>query len=220
MRRATDRPVYVYALSSPGLPRQLSVLGRRLHCLAIGGVDVVVERSGDPGRSLEDIQLQHRLVGRLAARVPALLPARFGSVVTEDALRSLVSERQGEIEEALRLVRNCEQMTVRVFGPAEDARGADSQSVSGTAYLVRRRERAHQRPPEADIIRRELGPLTRAERTQPGERGIRLVVYHLVARRQMSRYRQKASILQSLLSPRAVTVTGPWPVFAFAPELF
>jgi hypothetical protein len=220
MRRETDRAVYVYALSSRGLPRRLSLLGRRLHCLPIGGIDAIIERSRTPGRSLEEIQFQHRLVGRLAARAPALLPARFGSVVTEDALRSLVSERQGDIEEALRLVRNCEQMTVRVFGPAEDVPGTDSEPVSGTAYLTRRRERTHQLPPEAEIIRQELGSLARAERAEPGERGIRLVVYHLVPSRQVSRYRRQASLLQSLLSPYAVTVTGPWPVFAFAPELF
>ena len=220
MRRGTDREVYVYALSSPGLPRRLSVLGRRLHCLAIGGIDAIIERSVTPGRSVEEIQFQHRLVGRLAALAPALLPARFGSVITEDALRSLVSGRRDEIEDALRLVRNCEQMTVRVFGPIEDPRAADSAPGNGTAYLARRRERAHQQPPEAAIIHRELGSLTRAERAEPGERGIRLVVYHLVARRQTARYRRQASILQSLLSPHAVTVTGPWPVFAFAPELF
>ena len=220
MRRETDRAVYVYALSSAGLPRRLSVLGRRLQCLDIGGIDAIIERSRTPDRSLEDVQFQHRLVSRLTARTPSLLPARFGSVVTEDALRSLVSERHVEIEEALRLVRNCEQMTVRVFGPAADERAIDPQSVSGTAYLARRRERAHQRPPEAEIIRRELGSLVRAERAEAGERGFRLVAYHLVARRQVSRYSRRASVLQTLLTPYAVTVTGPWPVFAFAPELF
>ena len=92
--------------------------------------------------------------------------------------------------------------------------------VSGTAYLARRRERAHQQPPEVEIIRRELGALVRAERAEAGERGVRLVVYHLVARRLVSRYRRRASVLQTLLTPYAVTVTGPWPVFAFAPELF
>jgi hypothetical protein len=219
MRRGPDRSVYVYALSSPGLPRRLSVFGRRLQCLAIGGIDVIIERADVSGRSLEDVQLQHRVVARLAARTPALLPARFGSSVTEGALRSLVSGRQGEIEEALRLVRNCEQMTVRVFGPPESAPDPDVPMVSGTAYLARRRERTYQQPPEAEIIRRELGSLTRAERTEPGGRGIRLVMYHLVARRQLSRYQRQASILQRLLSPYAVTVTGPWPAFAFAPEL-
>ena len=220
MRRETDRAVYVYGLSSPGLPRRLSMLGRRLHCLDIGGIDAIIERSRTPDRSLEDVQFQHRLVSRLTARTPSLLPARFGSVVSEDALRSLVSERHVEIEEALRLVRNCEQMTVRVFGPAADERAIDPQSASGTAYLARRRERAHQRPPEAEIIRRELGSLVRAERAEAGERGLRFVAYHLVARRQVSRYSRRASVLQTLLTPYAVTVTGPWPVFAFAPELF
>jgi Gas vesicle synthesis protein GvpL/GvpF len=220
MRRETDRDVYVYALSSPGLPRRLSVLGRRLQCIAIGGIDAIVERSGTPGRNLEDIQLQHRIVSRLAARASSLLPARFGSVVNDGALRSLVTDRHNEIEDALRLVRNCEQMTLRVFGPAEREDATDPPSGSGTAYLARRRQRARQQPPEVEIIRRELGALARAERAEAGERGVRLVVYHLVARRLISRYRRRASVLQTLLTPYAVTVTGPWPVFAFAPELF
>ena len=198
----------------------MSVLGRRLNCIAIGGIDAIVERSSTPGRNLEDIELQHRIVSRLAARATALLPARFGSVVTEGALRALVTERHDEVEGALRLVRNCEQMTLRVFGPAEHEGAADPPSGSGTAYLARRREHAHQRPPELEIIRRELGALARAERAEAGDRGVRLVVYHLVARRQVSRYRRRASVLQPLLAPYAVTVTGPWPVFAFAPELF
>ena len=72
----------------------------------------------------------------------------------------------------------------------------------------------------SEIIRRELGALARAERAEAGERGVRLVVYHLVARRLISRYRRRASVLPTLLTPYTVTVTGPWPVFAFAPELF
>jgi hypothetical protein len=111
-------------------------------------------------------------------------------------------------------------MTLRVFGPADPEGAADPPSGSGTAYLARRRERAHQRPPELEIISRELGVLVRAARAEAGERGVRLVVYHLVARRLVSRYRRRASVLQTLLTPYAVTVTGPWPVFAFAPELF
>jgi Gas vesicle synthesis protein GvpL/GvpF len=220
MRREIDRDVYVYALSSPGLPRRLSVLGRRLQCIAIGGIDAILERSGTPARTLDDIQLQHRIVSRLAARASSLLPARFGSIVNEGALRSLVEERQNEILAALRLVRNCEQMTLRVFGPAERGGDTDPPAASGTAYLARRRERAHQPAPELEIVRRELGALARAERAEPGERGVRLVVYHLVARRLISRYRRRATVLQALLTPYGVTVTGPWPVFAFAPELF
>ena len=229
MRRPTDREVYVYALSSAGFPRRLSVLGRRLNCIPIGEVDVIVEHSYGPGRSLADIQLQHRIVGQLAARATALLPARFGSSAAESALEALVSERQDEIRSALRLVRRCEQMTIRVFGnDSSEPTGsyadlpvqAEETRTNGTAYLVARQRRAHHVPPELDVIHRELGPLVRDERVATGDRGIRAVVYHLVARRAVARYQRRASVLPSVLAPHAVTVTGPWPVFAFAPELF
>lgn len=220
MRRETDRDVYVYALSSPGLPRRLSVLGRQLHCVAIGDVNAIVGRTTPPGRSLEDIQLQHRIVTQLAARTPAMLPARFGSVLSEGALRSLVSERQDDIHVALQLVRNCQQMTLRVFGPSGPDAPSTPASGSGTAYLTHRRERAHYHPPELDVIREKLGALVKAERAEAGERGVRLVVYHLVTRRSVARYRRQASVLQTMLKPYAVTTTGPWPAFAFAPELF
>jgi hypothetical protein len=220
MRRETDRELYVYALSPPGLPRRLSVLGRRLHCVALGDVDAIVARATPPGRSLEDIQLQHRIVTHLAMRTPALLPARFGSVLTEGALRSLVSERRDDIHAALRLVRNCEQMTLRVFGPSGLDAPSSPPTGSGTAYLAHRRERAHHQPPELEVIRHELGALIKAERAEAGERGVRLVVYHLVARGKLSQYRRRASVLQTLLKPYTVTATGPWPAFAFAPELF
>jgi hypothetical protein len=159
-------------------------------------------------------------VAELAARATALLPARFGSTITETALHGVVSDRHDEIRTALRQVRNCEQMTVRVFGRADAESAVSATPRTGTDYMTRRQERAHYTPPEVELIRRELGALVKEERVAAGERGLRAIVYHLVARRMVARYRRQAAVLQSLLAPHAVTVTGPWPVFAFAPELF
>lgn len=219
MRRQTDRELYVYALTSPGFPRRLSVLGRRLNCIAIGSVDAIVAGSIPEGRSLDDIKLQHQIVSRLSGRASALLPARFGSVVTESALRQLMSERHDDIQAALLLVRNCEQMTVRVFGAAA-SEAQPEVPATGTAYLMSRQKQAHHIPPEVELIRREVGALVKDERVDKGERGIRAVVYHLVSRRSVPQYQRRAAVLQSLLSPLAVTVTGPWPAFAFTPALF
>jgi hypothetical protein len=47
-----------------------------------------------------------------------------------------------------------------------------------------------------------------------------LTVFHLVPLERLDVYRRRASGLQSMLPRHVVTVTGPWPVFAFAPELF
>jgi hypothetical protein len=219
MPRQTDRELYVYALSSPGLPRRLTVLGRRLNCISLGDVDAIVAGSIPPGRTLDDIQLQHRIVSQLSARTSALLPARFGSTVSAAALSTLVSERHGDIHAALRLVRHCQQMTVRVFGRSTSEITPEAAS-SGTAYLVTRQKRANYVPPEVEVIRRELSPLVRDERVAQGERGLRAVVYHLVSRRAVAKYQRRAATLTSLLAPHAVTVTGPWPAFAFVPELF
>jgi len=219
MRRPTDRELYVYALTSPGLPRRLTVLGRRLTCISLGNVDAIVAGSIPPGRTLGDIQLQHCIVSQLSARTSALLPARFGSIVSATALSTLVSERHDDIQAALRLVRNCEQMTVRVFGRSTQEVTPEAAS-SGTAYLVARQMRAHHVPPEVEVIHRKLGRLIKDERVAQGERGLRAIVYHLVARRAVAKYQRRAATLPSLLAPYAVTVTGPWPAFAFVPELF
>ena len=220
MRRQTDRELYVYALSTPGFPRRFTVLGRRLHCIAFGNVHALVAHSGPPGRSLAEIQVQHRIVCHLAARARALLPARFGSTVAESALGELLSAHRKEIDAALRRVRYCEQMTIRVFGPSPETSAPGAPVSSGTAYLRKRQRQAHHVPAEVAVIREELGALVREERISPGDGRLRAIVYHLVARRSVAQYRRRASVLPALLAPHTVTVTGPWPVFAFVPELF
>jgi hypothetical protein len=148
------------------------------------------------------------------------LPARFGSLVDEESLRAAVAEHQTELLEALTLVRGRQQMTVRVFGaPAEPIR-EPGVPTTGTQFLETRRARAHYVPPEAETIRSVLGRFAAAERVEPGERGLRVTVFHLVPRDELNAYREQASVLQSRLAPHQVTVTGPWPAFAFGPKLW
>jgi hypothetical protein len=73
---------------------------------------------------------------------------------------------------------------------------------------------------EAGIVRAAMSEVVKAERVATGERNGLLTVFHLVPLEWLEAYRQRASGLQSLLPGHVVSVTGPWPVFAFAPELF
>ena len=75
-------------------------------------------------------------------------------------------------------------------------------------------------PREAGIVRAAMSDVVKAERVVTGERNGLLTVFHLVPLEWLESYGQRASGLQCLLPGHAVTVTGPWPVFAFAPELF
>ena len=154
-------------------------------------------------------------------RLSVVLPARFGSVTDESSLRAVVSRHRREILAAFEQARGCAQMTVRVFGPGaaipEESRPA---ARTGTEFLERVRDRSKHVPPQAATVRAEMAAYVKAERIASGERSGLVTVFHLVPLEKLDSYRRRASGLQSMLPRHAVTVTGPWPVFAFVPELF
>ena len=220
MKPGSER-LYVYALTEPGLPRFITVLGRRLHHLPFEHVAAIVERREPPELTTDAVRQQHDIVSRLTARLSVVLPARFGSVTDEPSLRAVVSRHRLAILAAFDQTRGCAQMTVRVFGP--DAGIHDEPrpvARTGTEFLERARKRSKHVPLEAATVRAEMSAYVKAERIASGERSGLVTIFHLVPLEGLDSYRRRASGLQSILPSHAVTVTGPWPVFAFAPELF
>lgn len=218
MPAATER-LYVLALAEPGLPRRVHASGRPLRVLSIDSVDVVVERRRDrPEAGADALREQHAVVTSLSLRTPALLPVRFGSLLRESDLRSIVTANEQTIASALAHVRDRVQMTVRVFGAPDPERPADDRT-SGAAFLASRRRQSHYVPAEADAIRRIVGDLAVDERVHAGDGGLRMTIYHLVARASADDYIRRTSSLQTVVAPHRAAVTGPWPVFAFSPDL-
>jgi hypothetical protein len=218
MMASDEAEVYLHALAARGLPRTVRILGHTLHVLRVGNVDAVVERQHLPmDPTTEALEEQHAIIVRLAERAPALLPARFGSRMNESALRQTVSRRESEILESLARVRGCRQMTIRIFGEADPEDPVVGRVPSGTEFLKSRQARAHYQPPEVAVIRDALRSLVAAERVESGQRGLRVTIFHLVATADVDAYRTRAASLR--LDPYPVTVTGPFPAFAFAPEL-
>src|SRR5829696_8740121 len=166
---AGEKSWYVYGLCGPGLPGRLTVLGHALRGISIAGrgspdITAVVEAvTARLEPTIENLQTQHEIVSRLAARLPALIPARFGSVMSEQALRERVEAHDGDIRAALRRVHACAQMTIRVFGEPDLPAPAARRAVSGTAFLEQRRARAHYVPAEVEVIRQQLGAHAKAE---------------------------------------------------------
>lgn len=213
--------LYVYALAGPGLPPRFRVRKRSLRVLTIGEVRAVVEaRSGPPAPEIDALREQHALVALLADRCEgALLPVRFGTTLREARLRDAVHERHETILETLALVRGRRQMTVRLFGEPERPEAVPVRPSSGTAFLEARRALARRIPGEVSVIRGVLGDLAHAERIEPGERTVRVTVYHLVDVGAIDVYRRRATALPQAVAPHRVAVTGPWPAFAFAPDV-
>ena len=222
-----ERRLYVYALADPGLPGRLRLSGRTLVTLRVGPLEAVVGRADEMQEmpTLEALGVQHAITSALHARSSAMLPARFGTALTERELGDLVEREAPSLLQALDAVRGRAQMTVRlrVTAPARET-GATARTPStarsGRGYLDARRRDAVAFSRLAAAARRVVGDLVAAEELEPRAAGGESAIFHLVALDRTDAYRERASALQKVLRPSPARVTGPWPPFAFVPKLW
>jgi len=210
--------LYVYALLEGTIRTPKA---RRLQLVDIDGVFAVVERRAvGPELTEQTLREQHRLVVALTTEADAILPVRFGTLVDREELDRVVRSHAPLLREALRQVRGREQMTVRVFGESA-APVAPQAAASGTEYLQARAKLT--RPALTGIALRistAVQPIVHAERSEAGQRGIQVTLNHLIDRGESSRYRAAVEKAVGSAESRSVVISGPWPPFAFAPDLW
>ena len=225
---------YVFALvdkvpagrAGKGLTGPLSI--RKL-----AGAFAVVERRADvPPVEFGSLKKHQEVVTRLASQVPAILPVRYGTLLEDDHLDEATRERDDEIAEAFDVVRDRVQFTWRIkrkpgvglsavaLAKAEGRKSErqSGQPSSGAEYLRRAARAANPSPPAAFRgLRSKLAPLMTKQRYQAATPAIPEAVYHLVDNTNVDRYVTAAAAVRKT-SP-LLTVTGPFPPFAFAPEI-
>lgn len=217
--------VYVFALAGEAAAPFVAA-GHHVEFVKTHGVYAAIERASEvQAVSEEALRRQHEVVAEIASRVEAVLPARFGTLVAESELGSIVLQRHEAILEALALVRGRTQMTVRLLGsePVPAPVQAPGQlPATGAEYLeIRRAALATPRMPAlmsaaADAVR----GIVMGERFEPGRGRVAATLYHLIDPAQVKPYRKALEPLQRQSGAGALTVTGPWPPFAFAPDLW
>lgn len=208
----------VFALTAAPVPALVRVGRTPLRAHTVGPVAVLLASPEHAPPSLEDaLRRQHDVVVALANRFDPLLPVKFGTRMTLAGVVGAIRSSREQLRTALEHVCGRQQMTLRLIGPPDPAGEAHS-STSGTEYLQRRRA-LHTVPAEAAPLMAAVGPFVVDMRMQPGRGGIRASVYHLVERGAAAAYRRAAASAIPSLLPWRATVTGPWPAFAFAPEL-
>lgn len=217
---------YVFALVD-AVPSGAAGKGLRgaLSLRKLGGAYVVVERRADvPPVEFGTLKKHQEVVSRLAKHVPAILPVRFGTLLEPADLEAAVQERDDEIADAFELVRRRVQFTWRMT-PGRKADGERQKAprrvttpVTGTAYLRQAARAANPAPPAAFRgLRAGVAPLTVRQRYQPGTATLPEAMYHLVEQSEMRRYRAEAAAFSN--TSRLLAVTGPFPPYAFAPEI-
>ena len=208
----------VYAMTTAPLPSLVRVGETALRAHTVGPVAVLLASPDHAPTSLVDaLRRQHDIVLALSNRFDPVLPVRFGTRMTFAGIVHAVRSSGEQLRQALEHVRGRQQMTVRLIGPPGRP-GRQIGATSGTEYLQRQRA-LHTVPPEAAPLMAAVERFVVDARVQPGRAGIRASVYHLVERSAATPYRRAAAAAVPSLLPLRATVTGPWPVFAFAPDL-
>ncbi len=213
---------YVYALvDAPPRGRLGRGLRGPLRARPSAGVYVIVERREDvPPAELGSLRTHQAVVSRLARAVPAILPVRFGTLLSDEALDEALSERDDDVAAALALVRHRVQFTWR-RAPQRRVKAITTLPIatavrSGTAYL-RRAANANAAPAGFRLLRDRLHAFVIREHFQPASGRMPDTLYQLVEKTAIEPYRAMADALASTDS--ALSVSGPWPPFAFAAEL-
>ena len=215
-----DERVCVLAFTS-GPARPLRRAGRRVEFIEVAGLHAAIERVTEaPPVTENELRAQHDIVMKIADSVNAILPVRFGAILEVRELETLVAMRGDPIRKALDRVSGRIQMTVRVFdsGAGTPARvEPDTNPLGGAAYLERRRAQVTAIPDgEAASVSEAIRGLVAEERTERGQRRLQWTLYHLVDRSVLPQYEQA---MTTFVSP-TISVSGPWPPFAFVPDLW
>ena len=213
---------YVFALLDAPPPRRAGRgLSGPIALREVGACYVAVERRADvPPIELGALKQHHDVVARLWERVPAVLPVRFGTLLDSAEIAEALEDKDEEVSEALDLVRERAQFSWRardIHRRARSTRPAPQRdAMSGTEYL-RRAARATAPPRRFSAIREGVGRFSAAERYEPSQSSMPETLYHLVDRERIHAYLAAASRIPSSL--RMPGVSGPFPAYAFAPEL-
>jgi hypothetical protein len=220
--------VYVYAVlgETPRPDVGAGLSDEPLRVLRSGDLLAAVgEMSARPAVTESTLRAHDAVIRRLASAVHAILPVRFGSLLSESSLADVLRVRAPELTQALALVAGREQMTLRVLGdrPPDREREADEPERAdlgpGARYLTARRDewRRAREAPELAPLRPVLAPLVRDEHvTRHDTPPLLASVYHLIDRGDADAYR--AVIGGAPPGAVRLVASGPWPPYAFAPE--
>jgi hypothetical protein len=205
----------LYAIAEGSLPSRLRLAERSLTTFQVNSVSIIA--GAPPDLPIEDaLRDQHNVVLELAERFDPILPIRFGQRMTSVRLLEVVAPFEDALARGLAHVRGRQQMTVRLLGLATPER---RRASSGTDYLAQRRGELAL-PADAIALEDALAPLVVDRRVQPGRERVRLTLFHLVNRSDVASYQAAAMAVEPRISPWRLSVSGPWPPFAFAPEVW
>jgi Gas vesicle synthesis protein GvpL/GvpF len=197
---------YVYAITRvPARVDAPGVTGAGVVDLPWGDLNALVSRVSEAPPAEPAVMLAHAAVVDQALGRGAVLPVRFGTVVTSDgALREQLDEHRQAYLEALGLVDGCVELIVRARWPAEHARDG-----GGREYLDALRAE-HDR---AGALHTLLSAGTR--RSIMRADGGRFTGAYLLMADRADAFTRRLTQMRAADPALDCSCTGPWPPYSF-----
>jgi hypothetical protein len=171
--------------------------------------------------------LAHAAVVRSVLDRTTPLPFRFGTLVTEQQLRSYISARKPALQTRLALVRGCVEMSakiIRELANENNLPAAPVEVTSGTTFLEEKRREilgSEAKAAEATAITNwlhdQIRDLTRDEQmTVRSSEKLVLAAAHLVERDKIPQYKEAMMAARENRPELHFLLSGPWPPYSFA----
>jgi hypothetical protein len=187
---------------------------------------LVTDFNADTVAVTRENALDHAAVVRSVLDRTTPLPFRFGTLVTEQQLRSYISARKPALQTRFAHVRGCVEMSVKVIRELSDEIKTQSRDeiTTGTSFLEEKRREilgSEQKTAEAREIEtwlhEQVGGLIRDEQVtiRPSEKLV-LAAAHLVERDKIGQYKEKTAAARKNRPELHFLFSGPWPPYSFA----
>jgi hypothetical protein len=215
--------LYVYCLAEKieRLAEPASgISGARVDHLNLEGFSLLVsEFDGDTVLVNRDNVLAHAAVVRSILNETTPLPFRFGTVVTEQHLRSYLASHRTTLENKLAQVSGAVEMSVKIIWNTDqtDATFNSASDGPGARFLKEKQVRAAQAKEVAAWLQDQVGPLVKDEQLSlcPTEKLI-VAAAHLIQRDAVRGYRDQLTEARKIRPELHFLVSGPWPPYSFA----
>ena len=173
-----------------------------------------------------DNALVHDAVVRSVLNETTPLPFRFGSVVSEDQLRSYIATHREALDGKLTQVRGCFEMSVKIIWNTDQGEFKETADAKGpgAAFLQQKRReilggerRAEQAKQISAWLHEQIQVFVREAEVSlcPTEKLI-VAAAHLVAREQVTEYRDRLAAACKTRPELHFLISGPWPPYTFS----
>jgi hypothetical protein len=180
---------------------------------------LVSDFAGEVVQVHRESALVHAAVVRSVLDQTTPLPFRFGTLVTEDQLRSYLTARRDALFANLARVRGCVEMNVKIISDTKEVVPSDQHSPEkpGTAFLAEKLRGASEAKNVAGWLGGVLGEAVRETliKTNLTDQ-LLLAAAHLVERGSVARYREIVKAARAERPELKFLISGPWPPYSFA----